>query len=250
MRDEVVQQLNALNRSFYERFAEPFADSRGASEPGMDRALALADLNRTLRPGNRVLEVGCAQGRFTQVLPQGCEYTGVDFSAPLISLAEKRYGSSSTHFVLVDLMNAAWVDGLGTAFDLILARAVLHHLPGYENRLRVLQQAVDLLHVDGWLILANWQVLSAERFRNRLHPWESIGLTEADIEAGDCLLDWRRDGFGLRFVHQIGIDETHRLASDVGLHIVENYYADGREQNLTLYSIMRKAPFNALTSMR
>ena len=139
-------------------------------------------------------------------------------------------------------MSDTWSADLDPPYDVVLARAVLHHIPGYANRLRVLQQAAALLSMDGRIWLANWQLLNAERFRRRLQPWESIGLTETDIEVGDCLLDWRREGLGLRYVHHIDVDEAQRLASDANLRIVEMFTADGREKNLTLYTVMMRAP--------
>lgn len=238
MQDKVIKRLNDLNRSFYEHFASSFAGSRGASEPGLARVLA------AIAPGSWVLDLGCAQGRFAQLLPSTCRYTGVDFSPALAALAETQTFPVSAHFVVADLLQADWpaqlaaVPAAPVAYDVILARAVLHHIPAYAQRLRVLRQAAALLAHDGRLILANWQFLDAARFRKRLQPWSSIGLEETDVEAGDCLLDWRREGLGLRYVHHIDLAETQQLAADAGLTILETYYADGREGNLTLYTIL------------
>lgn len=234
MRQEIIIQLNELNRDFYNQFAETFADSRGASEPGMGYVLSL------IRPGNQVLELGCAQGRFAQLLPAGCQYLGLDFSAALIALAQERSYLIPTQFVVADLMGDDWVMQVNPPYDVILARAVLHHIPGYSNRLRILQQMATLLKPAGQIILANWQLLAAERFRNRLQPWQNIGLSDSDVEPGDCLLDWRRDGFSLRYVHHIDADEVRRLAVEAKLDIVEMYASDGREGNLTLYAVMAR----------
>ncbi|MBN1922986.1 MAG: class I SAM-dependent methyltransferase [Anaerolineae bacterium] len=200
----------------------------------MKYALAL------IEPGQRVLELGCAQGRFARLLPAGCQYLGVDFSASLIALARSQAYPILAHFVVADLMEQDWVAQVNPPYDVILARAVLHHIPGYANRLRILQQAAALLPPTGRMILANWQVLAAERFRKRLQPWESIGLSESDVEPGDCLLDWRREGFGLRFVHHVSADEAQRIACDAELEVVEMYASDGREGNLTLYTVMAR----------
>lgn len=237
MREEVIQKLNTLNRHFYERFAESFAASRGAGEPGMQRLLD------TIKPGSRILDLGCAQGRFAHALPASCTYIGVDFSPALIGLAQAQHFPVATQFVVADLLQTEWPAQVQAPFDVILARAVLHHIPGYVQRLRLVQQAASLLTADGRLVLANWQILSTPRFRHRLQPWSSIGLSDADVEPGDCLLDWRREGWGLRYVHHLNLAETQRLAGDAGLHISETYYADGREGNLTLYTILTRGSY-------
>lgn len=234
MQQEIITQLNELNRNFYNHFAETFADSRGASEPGMGYALAM------IEPGQRVLELGCAQGRFARLLPAGCQYLGLDFSAALIALARDQAYPIPTHFVVADLMEEDWAAQVNPPYDAILARAVLHHIPGYANRLRILQQSATLLSPAGKMILANWQVLAAKRFRDRLQPWDSIGMSESDLEPGDCLLDWRREGFGLRFVHHVSADEVQHMARDAKLDIVEMYASDGREGNLTLYTVLAR----------
>ncbi len=234
MQYKVIKQLSDLNHNFYDRFAESFADSRGGNEPGMERALA------GITPGSRVLELGCAQGRFVRRLPPGCDYVGLDFSAPLIARAAAEPLPGPARFIVADLMAEDWPAQLDPPYDVILARAVLHHIPGYGHRLRVLRQAAALLAPTGQIIMANWQFLNVERFRVRLQPWESLGLSEADVEPGDCLLDWRREGWGLRYVHHLGAEETELLVLDAGLKIVDSYTADGREGNLTLYTVMTR----------
>ena len=59
MREEVVQQLLALNREFYDAQADSFAGSRVTPQPGFARLLPhLPD------PCPRFLDVGCGNGRF------------------------------------------------------------------------------------------------------------------------------------------------------------------------------------------
>ncbi len=264
MRTEVMVQLKDLNRQFYDEFAGVFADSRGRTEPGLERILA------QVQPGARVLDLGCGQGRMAALLPRGCTYVGVDFSAEMLALARQSVEEMDghpieAHFVLADLLDPAWPAqvkkgnltpsvplstksvGRGEShhpdaglYDWILLRAVLHHVPGYSNRVAILSQAATLLAPGGRLAMANWQFLNIPRLRRRILPWDTIGLTPEDVEDNDYLLDWRREGRGLRYVHLVDEAETRALAQDAGLQIQTLFRADGHTNDLTLYAIMTR----------
>jgi SAM-dependent methyltransferase len=258
MQADVIAQLKELNRQFYDEFATVFADSRGRTEPGLERILA------QVQPGARVLDLGCGQGRVAALLSPGCAYVGVDFSAEMLALARREaqgLPQGSVRFVLADLLDPAWPAQVkkrdltplvplskfwrgGKAYpdaglyNWILLRAVLHHVPAYDNRVAILTQAATLLAPDGRLAMANWQFLNIPRLRRRLLPWDTIGLMPTDVESGDYLLDWRREGHGLRYVHLVDEAETRSLAQDAGLQIQTLYRADGHTNDLTLYAIM------------
>jgi hypothetical protein len=71
-------------------------------------------------------------------------------------------------------------------------------------------------------------------------PWETIDLTDEDVESGDYLLDWRRQGRALRYVHLVDEAETLKLITDAGLQVENLYYADGHTDDLTLYALAGK----------
>jgi len=237
MREEVINLLNDLNRTFYDELAEAFAASRGTSEPGLVRALAQA------QPGARVLDLGCGQGRVAGLLPAGCEYVGMDFSSEMLAIAERAANTShlgsTPRFVIGDLLDPAWPTLVPGRYDWVVLRAVLHHIPGAENRQAIVNRAAGCLAPQGRLLLANWQFLEIERLRRRLLPWDVTGLLPDDVEPGDYLLNWQREGYGIRYVHLIDEDETTTLTTSAGLTIETLFRADGHHNNLTLYAVMR-----------
>ena len=89
------------------------------------------------------------------------------------------------------------------------------------------------------LILSNWRFAHNERMRRKIVPWETVGLSDADVEPGDYLLDWKKDGAGLRYAHQVEEAEMVELARLAGLEVVEQFQADGREGDLSLYSVLK-----------
>jgi tRNA (uracil-5-)-methyltransferase TRM9 len=119
---------------------------------------------------------------------------------------------------------------------------VLHHIPGFASRRRVVERATRVLAPDGRLVLANWQFLQVERLQRRLLPWSTLDLTQDEVEPGDYLLDWQRQGRGLRYVHLVDEEELRTLAREVGLKIVSLFRADGHTNDLTLYAVLVPGP--------
>ena len=78
-----------------------------------------------LKPGIRVLDVGCAQGGFASVLAEHLtdfEYTGVDISADMIAAARARHPKHAFHQVDEGTLGPA----RDRQFDLVLVLGILH----------------------------------------------------------------------------------------------------------------------------
>lgn len=229
--DEVlVRRLVALNEAFYADFAAPFAASRAAAQPGFARLLAHLPAGRP-----RLLDVGCGDGRFGRFLAEqgvAVEYVGVDFSADLLGAA-----TGPGRFVRRDLSRAGSLDDLGQ-FALVVCLATLQHIPGRANRARLLAEMSARLEPGGHIALANWQFTASERQRRKIRPWAEAQIDAAALEAGDYLLSWQRGGYGLRYVALLDEAATQRLADAAGLRVVDQFYSDGREGNLNLYTLL------------
>ena len=65
-------------------------------------------------------------------------------------------------------------------------------------------------------------------------------MKETDVDAHDYLLDWKRGGRGLRYVHHFDELELVELAKTSGFEIIETFYSDGENKRLSLYQIWRK----------
>ncbi len=245
VKPKTVKQLAAINQSFYERFAVPFAESRSGRRTQLDWVV------RRIPDGARVLDVGCGAGDLAERLERegrAVHYVGIDGSRELVQIALNRcahFRRVTFDMIVADLMKPDWHRLLpqpGTAtydceYDIALALAVLHHLPGRENRERVLNTVATLIRPGGQLVMTNWQFLAHERMRKKIIPWATVGLAESELEPGDALLHWKRGGSGSRYCHQITALEVEQLASSCGLRILEQFTAD---EGMNLCTVLRK----------
>ncbi len=245
MRDEVTTRLLQLNSEFYQTFADHFSQTRERLQPGVLKAL------ENLPSEARVLDLGCGNGELALEWlsrdPAG-RYIGVDSSPLLLEIAREKVQDSRVSFHVLDLADPAWPDVLETELaiplrehiDRVLSFSVLHHLPDAALRKRLALQVHRILNESGQWIHSNWNFLASKRYQARILPWETIDLTDDDVEEGDYLLDWRRGGYGLRYVHHFTPPELEALAGETGFTVLDTYHSDGEGGRLGLYQVWGK----------
>lgn len=99
-----------------------------------------------IRPGQKVIDIGCGPGTILNVLPRGIDYVGVDISKKYITEARKRYGDRAT-FIAGTVDDWAKAPA-STGADLVMALGVLHHIDDDET-LKILRFARDCLKDGG-----------------------------------------------------------------------------------------------------
>ncbi|MGH2581309.1 MAG: class I SAM-dependent methyltransferase [Anaerolineales bacterium] len=259
---DIAQRLIDLNKGFYQKLAGPFSASRERLQPGVMRILETIPLVAS------VLDLGCGNGGVALELERrgfAGRYIGLDFTDELLQIARKgmhemmssgmRHAGRGQHassykFTKADLTSdfVSQTEIEGGEFDFVFAFAVLHHIPGREKRVSFLQQVERLLakptaggsetrpHSTGGVFFhSEWQFLNSERLRERIQPWKTIGMTKDDVHEGDYLLDWRREGQGLRYVHHFNEQELEGLADESGFYVVKTFYSNGEGGRLGIY---------------
>ncbi|MCL4562507.1 MAG: class I SAM-dependent methyltransferase [Chloroflexi bacterium] len=244
MEPDIIARLLDINYQFYQDFATPFSATRRRLQPGVLRAIELLPRQVAL------LDLGCGNGtlaRRLSLLGRQGSYLGLDFSSTLLDEARQAcsflpQGSFRITFQEADLTGRDWASGVTTSgpFEAILAFAVLHHLPGIEIRQQFLSQVRSLLPVESIFILSVWQFLNSPRLAARCLPWDKASLSDADVDPGDYLLDWRREGPGLRYVHHFTAAELTEMARTAGFKVTQDFYSDGEGGNLGLYQVWKK----------
>ncbi len=247
METSITKQLVELNRIFYADFASAFSATRQRLQPGVKRVI------QEISPQAKILDLGCGNGELPgELFEKGHKgsYVGLDFSQELLEIARSRskmeagIKAPSSIFFLTDLTQPGWHKALPEnliPFDYVLGFAVLHHIPGYNTRLEIIKNVNTLLSLGGKFIHSEWQFLNSTRMRKRIVAWSEADIDPAELEKGDTLLDWRREGHGLRYVHHFQADELSQLADEGGFCIQETFESDGEGGRLGLYQIWEKA---------
>jgi tRNA (uracil-5-)-methyltransferase TRM9 len=237
VKPEIARRMIALNLQFYQTFALQFSATRQRLQPGVQQAL------QNIPPVSDILDLGCGNGELAHWLRRRGHsgwYVGLDFSPELLDLARQKNEASRCVLMQRDLSAPGWEQGLPQQrYDLILAFAVLHHLPSRTLHRQVLTAVCSRLAPQGVFIHSEWQFLNSERLRSRIQPWQAAGLNEDEVEPGDYLLDWRQGGLGLRYVHHFSPEELAELADTTGFRIEESFFSDGEGSRLGLYQFWR-----------
>jgi tRNA (uracil-5-)-methyltransferase TRM9 len=240
MDSSIARRLVDLNRAFYQSFASPFAATRTRVQPGVRRLLG------KIPSGASVADLGCGNANAAACLAargHRGEYLGIDLSGPLLDFARAQPLPFPAEFRELDFVSPGWERALPSApFDYLLVFAVLHHLPGAEGRLEFLRACRRIIHPGGRLYLSTWQFLRSEKLRARIVPWGDAGFTEDEVEAGDYLLDWRREGRGLRYIHVLDEEERLALARESGFREIEAFSSDGEGGRLADYAVWTSVP--------
>ena len=239
MDEQLVRQLIAINQKFYSEFASAFSETRSSVQTRLDRIVAY------IGDAGKVLDIGCGNGRLAERLEREgkrARYVGVDASPQLITIASARKMQLRTvvvDFFVADITQAGWsLPFADASFDIVIALAVLHHIPSFDLRVAVLRDIHALLMPGARLILTNWAFDRNERQRKRIVAWSDAGFDERALELGDALLVWKRGGVGYRYCHLITKAEMIRMADASGFEVVKQYYADA---DLNLYSALKKS---------
>jgi SAM-dependent methyltransferase len=129
------------------------------------RYRCIGELN--LRPGDRVLDIGCGPAYYAGHLDNGVRYTGFDTSARYVAHARRRYGGADRTFHC-GRFGAAELETLEPV-DAVLLFGLLHHLSDVDAR--------DLLDLAGRALAPGGRVVSVdpcfEPTQGRVSRWMS-----------------------------------------------------------------------------
>ena len=236
MEPEIAQEIVHLNHQFYQSFAADFSETRGRLQPGVVKVLEGVPTHAS------VLDLGCGNGKVPlQLAENGFQgsYLGLDFSLGLLDWAVRDQPLDfKTSFLELDLTSQSWEEVLPPIrFDVICCFATLHHIPSQELRARLCRNMRAYLVDKGLVYLSAWQFLRSERLKERILPWNTIGLQDSQVDEGDYLLDWRRGGRGIRYVHLYEGEELRELAESSGFRVIDSFDSDGEGGNLGLYQV-------------
>ncbi|MBE6470170.1 MAG: class I SAM-dependent methyltransferase [Coriobacteriaceae bacterium] len=246
--------LNEATGDFYRRQAASFSATRRSAWPGWERLLAgpagaVLDSPSALR----VLDVGCGNLRFERFLLECApaadwRFYGVDSCPLLVGDAP-----APIEYHEADIVGALLDGGIEReldvpACDLVGCFGFMHHVPGWDNRVRLLRVLAGCVAPGGFLALSFWQFLNSSELADRaaashargLAVLAPRGLAAGQLERGDYLLGWQETQDVFRYCHAFDAAEIDALAAEAGLsaRIVDRFEADGRTGDLNGYLVI------------
>ena len=87
------------------------------------------------------------------------------------------------------------------------------------------------------MYISAWQFIRSERLKKKILPWDTINISQEEVDEGDYLLDWQRGGSGIRYVHLYNDKELKEIAAASGFRVVETFDSDGEGGKLGLYQV-------------
>ena len=221
MERKVAREILAKVKTDYKTIAREFSDTRAFVWPEMKL------LSERIKSGDRVIDVGCGNGRFLDALAKkGIDYTGVDNQEAFLEVARKKYPKHK--FEKADLLDLPFPDG---EFDVVVLIAVLQHIPSKEYRAQAIENASRVLKKGGLLLMTSWNFWQQQyifKYPIKFSIKKIFGLTQLDFK--DLYFKPWNKGEVDRYYHAFTRGEVRRLLESFGLSIVKNEYYLKEEQ--------------------
>lgn len=188
--------------AFFDRHAA--ADDYNVFAPEASARLVEAFVRLTgLKPGARVVDLGCGSGTFTALLARaGYSCVGLDISTKLIAVGRSKY--PNIEFVEGDIERLPFSDA---SFDGVLLSGVVHHFPDPS---RCAGEVFRVLRPQGRFIAfdPNRRNPFMWLYRDRASPFYSpLGVTENErpVLAGEVAAVFERAGFAVSSHYLAGL---------------------------------------------
>lgn len=243
MKAQTRQALLALNRRFYDLRGQAFAATRSQPWSGWVQAHAFFPDNAD------VVDLGCGHGRLASFLAEvetrrPRSYLGIDQSVRMLALARAREWPQWVHFEHADVLGHPLASAMGERKrDVICLFGVLHHVPGLDERLALVDAALSGLRPGGRLIVSLWRFDESPRFATRcLDPAQlGLDLNEHDLEPGDRLLGFGSGASPPRYCHFPNEPEVRALITRPHARLLDRYRPSSGD-TLNEYVVLEHVP--------
>jgi len=229
MKKEYAENLLKKTKQDYNEIAQEFSATRCQI---WEETKFL--FNDYVMPGDKVLDLGCGNGRFFEFLKdKDIHYIGVDFSEKLVEIAKEKY--PKVKFQVADALNLPFPNNY---FDKIYSIAVLHHIPSEKFRIQFFEEARRILKPNGFFILTVWKTESKKNL-NLFIKNTALRLT-GKLEKGDTFRPWGNKD-AERYFHYLSEKELTGLAKRTKFKIIKQGITTNKRGNKkNIYLIVQK----------
>ena len=210
MKQITAQKILIKVKNDYNEIANDFDITRVNSWP------EFAVFDKYIKNNSHILDVGCGNGRLLKSLPRKINYTGIDVSNKLIKIAKQSF--TGAIFKTGDILNLKLNKN---SFNIVLAIAVLNHVPSEKLRIQAVKEIYRVLKPGGYLLMTNWNLYQKK--------YKYLVKKNSDgFDKGDALVPWRNPEGELlqeRYYHSFTLKELEYLAKQNHLKIIKQFYS-------------------------
>lgn len=223
MEQQLKQRLEEAVAEFYELEGNAFGHTRHHVWELM------LDFMSRLKDGDTLVDVGAGNARLLDVVPEGVNYIGIEPSRSLREFAERRLVSHKQAKMLAGGFPKLSIDD--EIAEAVTCVAVLHHVPGEEDRKASVRELYRVLKPGGSAIVSVWN-LRAKRFlswKMFKKAWMRIPEFEGG-DSGDLYYVWKAGKTPRnRYVHAFTLKEFRSLFDEKDWEIekIDGYDSKG-----------------------
>lgn len=216
MKKDYAKKILNQTKEQYNLIAQHFSSAR---EKPWKEFYFLFD--QFLSPGDKILDIGCGNGRFFELCQGQVSYFGIDNSEELIKIAQIRYPKGKypeANFQLADALQLPFSDNY---FDKVYSLAVLQHIPSQEFRQQFLKEVRRVLRPRGLLFLTVWNLWRWSNVKTLIKYTilKLLGLSKLDFQ--DFFLTTKKENslFKNFYYHAFTKKELRRIVEMAGFKI-------------------------------
>jgi len=205
MNSDFAQTLLRKTRGDYQMIAERYSATREDVWPEFQ------EFQKYIQPNDRILDVGCGNGRLTKIFDKvKVNYTGIDISPRMLEQAKKLFPNHT--FQMGDILSLPFPEN---HFNIVFCLSVLHQIPSIELRRKAMEQLYRVTRSGGKLVLVVWN-LWRPRYRSKIR---SINIKKlfgfTPLDKNDLYITWRDSGIK-QYYHAFTQKELEELITQAG----------------------------------
>lgn len=231
-------------RNDYNEIAEEFSATRKTMWP------ELGDLDKYVKEGDRVLDIGCGNGKLLGFLAskkKNFSYAGLDVSEKLLDYAKNIYSEAEYRGMEFRVFDGINIPYPKNSFDIVFCLATLPHLPGREMRAKFLENIRKIAKPGAKLIITCWNLWQFKFIKYQAKMIVNciidkiLGKDQCDW--GDFYIPWKKRGVAPinRFYHAFTVSELNSILVKSGWEAEEIGYKDRNgKKEFNLFAVARK----------